>query len=337
MDEAALEELLSRPSPAVVAGLSRLEGDLAILGAGGKMGPSLARLARRALDEAGNPARVIAVSRFTEPGVPAALAGAGVETIAADLLDPGALEKLPSCPNLILMAGQKFGTAQDSARTWATNALLPGLVGYRFRKSRIAAFSTGNVYPLWPAGTPGPSETDPTGPVGEYAWSALARERVLEFSSRRYGTPLAILRLNYAIEPRYGVLRDLADRVVQGLPVDVSMGKVNVIWQRDASEVALCSLGRAAVPPLVVNLTGRAAHPVRWLAGELGRRLGREPVFQGEEQYTALLSDAGRMAELFGEPETSIETMLDRVAEWVQAGGRSLGKPTHFEERSGAF
>ncbi len=336
-DDASLEELLSRPTAPVVEALGALGGDLLILGAGGKMGPSLARLARRASDSAGVARRVIAVSRFSGPGIRAGLERDGVETISADLLDPDSLKDLPPVPNVIFMAGQKFGTAEDAARTWAINALLPGLAALRFRKSRIVAFSTGNVYPLWPVDSAGPSERDPTGPVGEYAQSALARERILEFCSRCHGTPMVILRLNYAIEPRYGVLRDLADRVSQGEPVDVAMGKVNVIWQRDANAIALGALLHAAAPPLVLNLTGKPALGVRWLAEELGRRLGRTPVFRGREQDTALLSDARRMETLFGPPEVGIAEMLDRVAEWVLAGGGSLGKPTHFEERSGTF
>jgi nucleoside-diphosphate-sugar epimerase len=336
-DEATLEELLSRPTPVLVDAMRDLAGDLLVLGAGGKMGPSLARLARRASEEAGRPRRIVAVSRFSEPGIRDALERAGVETIAADLLDPAQLAPLPGAANVILMAGQKFGTSGDSPRTWAINALLPGLVSYRFRGSRIVAFSTGNLYPLWPAGSDGPTERDPPAPVGEYAQSALARERVLEFCSCRHATPMAILRLNYAIEPRYGVLRDIADRVKAGVPVEVAMGKVNLIWQRDANAIALRAVAHCAVPPLVLNVTGTPAWPVRWLAEELGRRLGRGAVIRGEEEATALLSDARRMEERFGAPEVSIGAMLDLTADWVLGGGRSLGKPTHFEERSGQF
>jgi nucleoside-diphosphate-sugar epimerase len=337
VDETTLEELLSRPTRKVVDALAALDGDLLILGAGGKMGPSLARLARRASDQSGTRRRVIAVSRFSDPAVHDALERQEVEVIGCDLLDQDQLARLPDAPNVIFMAGQKFGTVQDSARTWAINGFLPGLVAARFPASRLVAFSTGNVYPFWPLESEGPSESDPTGPVGEYAQSALARERVLEFWSARNRTPMAILRLNYAIEPRYGVLRDLADRVSAGAPVDVAMGKVNLIWQRDANAVALRALAHCGVPPLVVNLTGYPAHPVRWLAEELGRRLGKTPVFRGVEQSTALLSDARRMLEHFGAPEVGIATMLDRITEWVQQGGRSFGKPTRFEERGGTF
>ena len=207
----------------------------------------------------------------------------------------------------------------------------------RYAKSRIVAFSTGNVYPLSDALGEGPLESDPTGPVGEYAHSALARERVLEFFSRTQPTPMAILRLNYAIEPRYGVLRDIADKISSGGPIDLAMGRVNVIWQRDANAVALRALRHCAVPPLVLNLTGRPAYPVRWLAVELGRRLGIEPVFRGTEADSALLSDASRCEALFGPPPVEIEEMLDYVASWVAQGGRSLGRPTHYESREGKY
>ena len=336
-DEAALEELLSRPTPALVAALGALDGDLLILGAGGKMGPSLARLALRASAEAGVRRRVIAAARFSEPGLAAALREQGVEIIAGDLFDRELLARLPDAPNVVYMVGQKFGTTGEEARTWAVNACLPGVVAERFSRSRIVAFSTGNVYPLAPIGSDGPVETDPVGPVGEYAQSALARERVLEFFSRRNGTPMAILRLNYAVEPRYGVLRDIADRVRAGGAVNLAMGRVNVIWQRDANALALRALAHCAVPPLVLYVTGRPAVSVRSIAEAFGRRFGVEPVWGGAEAPTALLSDAGKMEALFGKPETSAEEMIDRVAEWVEQGGRSLGKPTRFEEREGRF
>ena len=337
MSEAELEELLSRPTPAVVDAMGALDGDLLILGAGGKMGPSLARLALRASEAAGKARRIFAVARYSDPAVREALEAAGITTITSDLFDRGQAARLPEAPNVVFMAGQKFGTAADEPRTWAVNAFLPGLMAERFPESRIVAFSTGNVYPLWPLASAGPTETDPVGPLGEYAQSALGRERVLEYFGRQRRTPMAFLRLNYAIEPRYGVLRDIADRVNGGRPVDRGMGKVNLIWQRDANAVALRALAHTAVPPLVLNVTGRPAHPVRWLAEELGNRLGASPRFQGTEASTGLLSNASRMETLFGPPEVPIGEMLDLVSAWVRAGGRSLGKPTHFEEREGRF
>jgi len=335
--EAALEELLSRPTPAVVAAMGLLPGDVMLLGAGGKMGPSLARLARRASEQAGTLRRVIAVARFSEAGLQSRLEADGIETIAADLFDRDQVAALPEVPNLVYLAGQKFGTTGEEARTWAVNAALPGIVAERFPRARIVAFSTGNVYPLWPADSDGPAEIDPVGPVGEYAQSALARERVLEFYSRRNQTRMTLLRLNYAIEPRYGVLRDIADQVRAGVPVSLAMGRVNLIWQRDANAIALRALAHSASPPLVLNVTGKPSLTVRSLAEELGRRWGKEPEFEGREGDSALLSNAARCEALFGAPETGVQEMIDRVAEWVERGGRSLGKPTHFETRDGRF
>jgi nucleoside-diphosphate-sugar epimerase len=332
-DVDALERDLSAPDPRVAEAIA---GDLVVLGAGGKMGPGLARLAARSLRAAGRGDRVVAVSRFTTPGLREGLERDGVETVACDLLDRGAVGRLPRAGSVVFMAGQKFGTEGDPAATWAANTLLPAIAAEHYRDARAVAFSTGNVYPLWPAASDGPAEDDPVGPAGEYAQSALGRERVLEFLARRHGTPLAILRLNYAVEPRYGVLRDLADRIVAGDPVDLSMGRVNVIWQRDAVVLALRALALAACPPLRLNLTGPAV-AVRDLAGRLGARLGRAPRFAGTEAPTALLADASRCAALLGPPPTPLDTMVERVADWVAAGGPGLGKPTRFEEREGRF
>jgi nucleoside-diphosphate-sugar epimerase len=335
--EPALEELLSRPTAPAVEAMGALRGDVMLLGAGGKMGPSLARLARRASDQAGNRRRVIAVARFSEPGIRAQLEADGVETIACDLFDRAAMAALPDAPNVIYMAGQKFGTTGEEARTWAVNAVLPGIVAERFSGARMVAFSTGNVYPLWPAESEGPTESDPVGPVGEYAQSALARERVLEFYSRKNGTEMALLRLNYAVEPRYGVLRDIADRVRERRPVSLAMGRVNLIWQRDANAIALRALAHCSSPPMVLNVTGRPSHRVRSLAMEFGRRWGVEPAFDGREADSALLSNAAQCEALFGAAEAGLGEMIERVAEWVEQGGRSLGKPTHFEARDGKF
>lgn len=336
-DEAALEELLSRPTPPVVEAMAGLAGDILILGAGGKMGPSLARLALRASQEAGVHRRVIAVARFSHATLQSSLGREGIDTVQCDLFDREQVARLPEAPNVVYLVGQKFGTAEDEPRTWAVNAYLPAVAAERFQRARLVAFSTGNVYPLSPQGGEGPSETDPVDPLGEYAQSALARERVLEFFSCRNGTPMAILRLNYAVEPRYGVLRDIADRVRARRPVDLSMGRVNVIWQRDANAIALRALAYCDVPPFVLNLTGRSVLSVRWLAQHFGRRWGIQPEFRGVEAPTALLSNAARCESLFGKPEVEIEEMVERVAEWIEQGGRSLEKPTHFEEREGRF
>jgi len=317
--------------------MGALTGDLLVLGVSGKMGPSLARLAQRASAESGVARRIIGVARFSAPGVREALERSGIETVAADLLDRDALAGLPDVPNIVYMAGQKFGTSGDQPRTWATNVLAASLAAERFTGSRIVAFSTGNVYPLTPVASGGPREADPVGPVGEYAQSALGRERVLEFWSRRHGTRVAILRLNYAIEPRYGVLRDLADQVLRGEPIDLAMGHVNVIWQRDANAIALRALAHAASPPLVLNVTGPAAVAIRDLAARFGKSLGVAPRLAGAERDTALLSNAARCAELFGPPPTSLDAMVASVADWVRQGGAGLGKPTRFEEREGRF
>jgi nucleoside-diphosphate-sugar epimerase len=300
------------------------------------MGPSLARLAVRASRESGRDRRVIAAARFSNASLPADLRTSGVETLPCDLFDPSDVARLPDVENIVYMVGQKFGTTGEADRTWAVNAYLPGVVATRFPRSRIVVFSTGNVYPLWPAESQGPTESDATGPVGEYAQSALARERVFEHFSRRNGTPMVVLRLNYAVEPRYGVVRDIAEKVRNGEPVDLAMGRVNLIWQRDANAVALACLSHAEIPPLVLNLTGPALD-VRWIANELGRRWDVEPVFANQESATALLSNPAECMRRFGQPPVSAGVMLDHVARWVQRGGRSLGKPTHFETRDGSF
>lgn len=338
-DEAALEDRLSRPRAETVAALRAAPGDLLVLGAGGKMGPSLARMAQRAAADphAGPARRIIAVSRFADASVRGALDAAGVRTIAADLLDRSALDALPDAPNVVFMAGQKFGTGGAPSRTWAMNALLPAMVAERFRRARLVAFSTGNVYPLTPAGGTGSREDDAPGPVGEYAMSCLARERLLEDAAARRGTRVAIVRLNYANDLRYGVLTDIAMQVRDGVPVPLAMGWVNVIWQGDANRIALECLPRAQVPHFVVNVTGAERLEVRALATALGERLGVPPRFDGEERPDALLSDTSLLQREFAPPEVPVTRMLDWVAAWITGGGRLLGKPTHFEERGGRF
>ena len=334
MTEDELEDLLAAPTDAVVEALGRTEGDIIILGVAGKMGPSLARLAVRA---SGSGRRIIGVARFGNGTVRALLDRSGVHTVSYDLFDHTALDALPDAPNVIYMVGRKFGTTGDEPATWATNAWLAGAVAQRFAGSRIVAFSTGNVYPLTSATGAGPTEADAPGPVGEYAQACLARERVFEFFSRRNGTPMALLRLNYAVEPRYGVLRDIADKVYGGHPIDLPMGFVNVIWQRDANAIALRALEHCATPPFVLNVTGRPAQSIRQLASGFGDRFAVAPRFRGVEGATALLSDASRCEALFGRPPVGVDEMMDRVADWVAQGGRSLQRPTHFEEREGRF
>jgi len=334
--ELDLEERLSRPTPGVLATLERLPGDLLVLGAGGKMGPSLCRMAARALAQADSPGRVVAVSRFTAAGLREQLDTWGVRTIAADLLDPRQLASLPQAAGLIYMAGQKFGTRSEPATTWAMNAMVPAYVTQRYAGVPTVVFSTGNVYPLTPATSDGPTEDCPPAPVGEYAMSCLARERIFEHAARTRDTPVLLFRLNYAVELRYGVLADLARRIAGDQPVSLAMGRANVIWQGEANARALRCLDLCRVPAAVLNVTG-PAFSIRAAAEQLGRLLGRMPRFSGAEAPDALLSNAARSLDLFGAPEPDLDTLLGWTAAWIRRGGRSLDKPTHFEARDGQF
>ena len=335
--EEELEERLSRPSAADANAIAALDGDLIILGAGGKMGPSLARLARRAADQAGAKIRIIAVARFTNPNVQSQLSSEGIETIACDLLEPGALADLPDTPNVIFMAARKFGTTGSEYLTWAMNTYLPGLVAERYRDARIVAFSTGNVYPLQPVKDGGARESTPVDPQGEYAQSALGRERMFEYGSAKWGTPVVILRLNYAIDLRYGVLVDIATSVFHRRPIDLSMAAVNVIWQGDANAACLRSFAHCQSPPLILNITGPETLSVRSIAQEFGRRFGIEPQFTSEQMPTALLSNATKAHELLGTPAVEPCEMMDWIANWIKRGGVMLNKPTHFQSRDGKF
>jgi nucleoside-diphosphate-sugar epimerase len=335
--EPELEELLSRPVPGVLQTLARHPGDILVLGAGGKMGPSLAVMARRALHAAGSGSRVIAASRFSEPGLEHRLAAAGVVTHRLDLLDPAALATLPDAPNIIYMAGQKFGTQSHPATTWAMNAALPAFVARRFAGARTVIFSTGNVYPLTPVGSGGAGEDHPVDPIGEYAMSCLARERVFEHFALAHHSPSLILRLNYAVELRYGVLVDTASRVLRGDTVPLAMGYANVIWQGDANARALQCLDHATSPATVLNVTGPEQLSIREIAEEFGVLFGKPARFEGTEAADALLSDTSRAVRLFGPPTVSIGSLIGWTADWLRRGGRLLGKPTHFEERTGRF
>ena len=301
------------------------------------MGPSLARMARRAADLAGAPRRVFAVSRFPGTETAARLEHDGLIVVRADLGEPGAWERLPDAPNVIFMAGQKFGTNDAPGRTWHTNTVVPALAAARYRSSRIVAFSTGNVYALTPPAAGGSREGDPPAPVGEYAMSCLGRERVLEHAAATRGTRVAILRLNYAVDLRYGVLVDIARRVRGGEPVDVAMGWVNCIWQGDANAAAISALGHAAAPPFVLNLTGPETLRVRDLAGAFAARFGCAVSFSGTEAADALLSNTTRLQEWWGRPRVTAPALVDWVADWLARGGETSGRPTHFEQREGAF
>lgn len=334
--EEQLEDLLSEPTPEVVEALSRLEGDILVLGVAGKMGPSLARLARRASDAGGVRRRVIGVARFSEGGE-AALREHGVETMRCDLLNAGELTRLPDAANVLFLAGRKFGSTGDEAATWAMNSYLPGLVCHKYRHSRIVAFSTGNIYGLTSVAGHGSREEDAPNPAGEYAMSCLARERVFEHFSRSCGIPVTLFRLNYACDLRYGVLVDLAQSIQAGEVIDLGMGYFNILWQGDANGLALRALEHAATPPWVVNVTGREVLSVRTVCERLGKLMNRPVRFAGTESETAHLSDSRLGLETLGSPRINADQLIEWVANWVAGGGRCLGKPTHFEVRNGRF
>ncbi len=334
MTEAELDDALSSPRAETETALGACPGDVVVLGAGGKMGPTLARMARRATRDS---RRVMAVSRWSSAEARRHLEEAGVETVSADLLDHDAVMKLPDAPNVIFMAGQKFGTTGAPEMTWGMNTLVPAYCADRYRGSRIVAFSTGNVYALTPVASGGSHEDDALAPVGEYAASCVGRERMFEMASRAHGTRVAILRLNYAIDLRYGVLVDIALKVFRSEPVSVEMGYVNVIWQGDANRVALESLPLASAPPFVLNLTGGETLSVRELAAWFGERFRKAPRFTGSERADALLSNTSRLQSSFAPPSVGLDELRGWVADWVERGGPLLGKPTKFETRDGKF
>lgn len=336
-NEEQLDELLSRPSEADAAAVRALSGELLLLGVGGKMGPSLAVRAARAAQKAGAKLRILGVSRFSEAASRRQLEAAGVETIAADLLVDEHLAALPDASNVIYLAARKFGSTGNESLTWAMNTWLPAQVARRYPNARIVAFSSGNVYPLVPVASGGATEATPPDPVGEYAMSVLGRERMFEHFSRQHGTPVALLRLNYAVELRYGVLVDIARKVLERRPIDLAMGYVNVIWQGDANSVCLRSFALCATPPAVLNLTGPETLSIRELAAEFGRRFGVKPVLSGSEAGTALLSNAARCHARFGRPGVTPAELIDWTAAWVQRGGAVWNKPTHYETRTGKF
>lgn len=336
-NEQELEELLSRPNEADIEAVRQLNGDFLLLGVAGKMGPSLALRIKRAVNAAGISSRVMGASRFSSAYNRQLLEAQGIETISVDLLNEEHLAGLPEAANVIHLAARKFGATGDEPYTWAMNTYLPARVAERFKHSRIAAFSSGNVYPLVPVASGGATEETPLEPVGEYAISALGRERMFAHFSKVNGTPVALLRLNYAVELRYGVLFDIGRKVFERQPVNLAMGNANVIWQGDANSICLRSLLYATSPAFVVNVTGPETLSVRWIAAEFGRRFGVTPVLEGQEQPTALLNNAAKCFRLFGYPTVSVDQMIDWIAQWIGSGGRSLNKPTHFEARDGRF
>jgi nucleoside-diphosphate-sugar epimerase len=332
-----LETALAEPYPEDLETARQLDGDVMVLGAGGKMGPTLIRRVQNALDEVDSPHDVVAVSRFSDPEVRQKIDDWGVETISADLMNDDELAALPECEYVIYMVGMKFGTSGNEPFTWAINAYLPGRVAKRFSDSKIVAFSTGNVYPPVSVESGGCSEDHETGPVGEYAQSCLGRERVFQHFAEAGDTPTCLLRLNYAVELRYGVLLDLAKKVYAGEPIPLDMGYVNVVWQGDANSVCFQALELADVPADVLNLTGPEIHRVRDLAEAFADEFGVEVSFEGEEEDTALLNDASRCHDRYGEPRVDIDEIVPLVADWVERDGETLGKPTKFHVRDGEF
>ena len=337
-DVAAVEDFMSTPSHALVEDLARVPGDILVLGVGGKMGPTLARMAKRAAPSK----RVIGVARFTDRALPDALRGWGVEALTCDLLDREALSRLPNAQDgvtsVVFMAGHKFGAAGNASLTWAMNVAVPWMVAETFRDCRIVSFSTACVYPFVDVTGPGaPEDLPATPPAGDYANSCVGRERMFEHGSRAWGTPGRMLRLSYAIDLRYGVLRDVADAVFQGRPIDLAMGWADVIWQGDANEQSLRLLAHCTTPATPINVSGAAHTSIRRLAEAFGTRFGRAPVLVGSEAPTAWLVDTRQAQSLFGPPRVPLDTMIDWVADWVARGGASLGKPTHFETRDGQY
>ena len=334
----AIEEMLSTPLPGAIETVRALDGDYMVLGVGGKMGTSLAVMLRRALDAAGKKsATVYGVARFSRPAARTELENFGVKTIACDLTRAADVHALPRVANVEFLAGQKFGTDSSPGETWLQNVVVPALVAPHFRDSRIVVFSTACVYPFVPAGSGGASESTPVAFLGEYASTCVGRERVFAHMAGAFGTRQLMFRLSYSVELRYGVLVDIADRVRRGEPIDVSMGSVNAIWQGDAVARAIQCLAHAANPPKLLNVTGPDIIPIREAAARFGKLFGRTPVFTGKEAGSAWIADPGESLRLLGPTSVSLDEMMRRIAEYLNAGGRLIGKPTHFETRDGKF
>ena len=337
LDLAELEEQLSEPSPGVIETMRRLEGDLILLGVGGKMGPTMARMAKRASETAGVERRVIGVSRFSAAGLEQQLQEHGIETIRCDLLDPKAVAALPDVQNVLYMVGMKFGTTGQEPLTWAMNVAVPALVAQRYAGANIVAMSTGNVCGMSSVSAGGAKEPDTLEPVGEYAMSALGRERIFEHYALAGDTPTALIRLYYAVEMRYGVPVDIAQRIWRGENIDLTMGYASIIWQGDANAHTLQAFGHVATPARAINVSGPAIVRIRDMAERLGQLMDRTPEFTGSETDTALVCNTSLSQRLFGKPRVALDTMYGWIADWVMRGGESLGKPTHFEDRDGKF
>ena len=334
------EDILSsylKPSRRLINDISKIEGDILLLGAGGKMGPAMAKLAKEAINEANIKKEVIAVSRFSDVEVLNNLRDCGIKTIKADLLNENELRQIPETSNVIYLAGHKFGTTGNESYTWAMNTFLPGMVAEKFKTSNIVVFSSGNVYPLTNVIYGGVTEDKSASPIGEYAQSCLGRERIFQYFSQKNNTPILIYRLNYANDVTYGVLLEIAKSVFEEKEINLAMGNVNVIWQGDANEIAIRSLLHCSVPGKILNITGPETISVRWLAEELGKLFNKKPKFIGIEEPKALLSNAAECFKLFGYPNVSLKQMIELLSYWVIEGGKIKEKPTHFQEREGKF
>jgi nucleoside-diphosphate-sugar epimerase len=335
--EAELEDLLTTPSREDIEFFRKVDGDLIIVGVGGKIGPSLACRAGRAAQAAGTKIRIIGTDVHCEDLDVDHFEAAGVEILCVDLLDPASFATLPDVPNVIFMAGRKFGSTGKESLTWAMNVHVPALVAERYRSSRIVVFSSGNIYPFLPVITGGATEETAPAPLGEYAQSVLGRERMFEYFSARHGTQVTLLRLNYAIDLRYGVLIDIGSKVFEGRSVDVTAGAANVIWQGDVNSVALRCLAHCQSPPFILNLTGPETLSIRAVAKRFGEIFGKPPILEGQEAPTALLNNAARCFRMFGYPSVTTDQMIEWSAHWIKTGGTNLDKPTHFESRDGRF
>lgn len=330
-DDTQVEAQMATPSAALSEDLAKVDGGILVLGAGGKMGPTLARLAKNAAPDK----QVLAVARFSEPGVKKSLESHGIQTQSVDLLDPDQIETLPKLPNVIFMAGRKFGSQGAEELTWAMNTHVPALVAKAFRDSRIVTMSTGCVYEFASPNKPS-TEADPLNPPGEYANSCVGRERMFEYFSKEYGTPGRLIRLNYAIDMRYGVLRDIAENVLNGRAIDLTTGHVNVIWQGEANSQILRCLAHTTAPTSPLNISGDVVS-VRWLATEFGKQLGQAPTFVGEESQKGWVVDTSAAKKLFGPHQITLEQMIIWTADWVRNDLGGLGKPTHYEVRDGSY
>ncbi|MHC4496167.1 MAG: NAD-dependent epimerase/dehydratase family protein [Planctomycetota bacterium] len=333
LDESGLEDILSEPTDSTRNALANLSGDVVVLGAGGKMGPTLAMMLRKASSNRS----IYAVSRFSNKAARTGIERTGIKTVEADLLDESQYSRLPDVENVFFLAGMKFGASGNQPLTWAMNSFVPTLAARHYKDSRIVAFSTGNVYPLVDINSGGASEETGPGPIGEYAQSCLGRERMFEYFSQLHGTPITIVRLNYANEPRYGIIVDLATKILNGDPIDLSMGAVNLIWQRDANDYIIRAIALAKSPPAILNVAGPDIVAVRRLVEQIAGILGKEPKFVSRQTETALLSDASYCLSEFGPPLTTLDQMVSMIVEWVASGKKTLNKPTKYDIRDGKF